>query len=268
LGTKPFLNRQLAAALITLGLATSIALTVWAMNNREEQTQSVLLRLVVAKSVQESTAGATIIFQTGQKGRLSRNHKDYQSHLTLAKRSVERQHPVGVRIDSPGEIGEIARAENDFVAFLGEESQDTVKVGFQGHDGIAYLERQHPRFDNIERDLNRSLKEKKRIWFVWRLPRLTLEDVMIVEEDVKTTRLTDLAALPAEFRAAAEAAANYLKGKGEQPSEFYVSDISRTGKTIVLPLWHISAFTLKQRAVGNPGGKAEALQTIRAADYR
>jgi hypothetical protein len=260
LETKPFLNRQLAAALITLGFAMSIALTVWAMKNREEQMDSVLLRLLVAKRVQESTVGATIMFQTGQEGRLFRNHKDYQSYLTLAQRSVERQHPVGVRIDSAGEIGEISRADYDFVAFLAEESKETVKVGFQGHDGIAYLERQHPHFDIIKKDLNRSLKEKKRIWFVWRLPRLTLEDVMIVEEDLKATKLTELAALPAEFRAAAEAAANYLKGKGEPPSEFYVSDISRTAKTIVLPLWHISAFTLKQRAVGNPGGKCRNLE--------
>ena len=89
---------------------------------------------------------------------------------------------------------------------------------------------------------------------------MTLEDVMIVEEDVKATELTDLAALPAEFHAAAEAAANYLKGIGEQPSEFYISDISRTGKTIVLPLWHISAFALKQRTVGNPGGKCRNLE--------
>jgi len=260
LETKPFLNRQLTAALITLGFATSIALTVWAMKNKEEQTHSVLLRLFVAKSVQESTAGATIMFRTGEKGRLSPNHKDYQSHLTLAKKSVERQHPIGVRIDSAGEIGEIARADNDFVAFLAEENENTVKVGFQGHDGVAYLERQHPRFDTIERNLHRSLKEKKRVWFVWRLPRLMLEDVMVVEEDVKVTKLTQLDALPAEFRAAADAAANYLKGKGEQPSEFYVSDISRSGKAIVLPLWHISAFPFKQRALGNAGGKCRNLE--------
>ena len=167
---------------------------------------------------------------------------------------------MGVRVDSAGEIGEIARADNDFVAFLSAVSEDKVKVEFQGHDGIAHLERQHPRFDTIERDLHRSLKEKKRIWLVWKGPRLTLEDVMIVEEGLKATKLTDLAELPVEFRAAAEAAANYLKGKGEEPSEFYVSDISRRGKTLVLPLWHISAFSLKQRADGNPGGKCRNLE--------
>jgi hypothetical protein len=124
------------------------------------------------------------------------------------------------------------------------------------HDGIAYLEHQHPRFNDIERDLNRSLKEKKRIWFVWRLPRLTLEDVMIIE----TIDLTGLTVLPAEFGAATVAAVNYLKAKGEQPSEFYVSGITRKGKIIVLPLWHISAFPLKQRTVGNPGGKCRNLE--------
>ncbi len=179
--TKSVLSRQLAAALITLWIATSTALTVWAMKNKDEQVPSALLNLSVVKSVQESTTDAIIIFQTGQKGRLSRNHEDYQSRLILAQRSVERQHPVGVRINSAGEIAEIVRADNDLVAFLAKESENIVKVGFQGHDGIAYLERQHPCFDKIERDLHLSLKKKKRIWFVWRLPKLTLEDVMIVE---------------------------------------------------------------------------------------
>jgi len=230
------------------------------MKHKEEQRHSVLLRLLVVKSVQESTADAIILFETGQKGRLSRNHKDYQYFFKLAQNSAERQHPVGVKLGSAGEIGEVARADNDFVHFLAEEREETMKVGFQGHDGIAYLERQHPRFDIIKRDLNRSLKEKKRIWFVWSGPRLALEDVMIVEEDVNAVKLTELAALPAEFRAAAEAGANYLKGKGEEPSEFYVGDISRKGKAIVLPLWHISAFPLKQRVEGNPGGKCRNLE--------
>ena len=258
--TKLVLSRQLAVALITLGIATSIALTVWAMKNKGEQRHSISLRLLFVKSVQESPADAIVIFQTGEKRRLSRNHKDYQYFLKLAQESLESQHPVGVRVDSAGEIGEIARSDNDFVHFLADESEDKVKVVFQGHDGIAHLERQHPRFETIERDLYRSLKEKKRIWFVWRLPRLTLEDVMIVEEKVKATKLTDLALLPVEFRAAAEAAASHLKGKGEEPSEFYVSDISRQGNTIVLPLWHITAFPPKQRVVGNPGGKCRNLE--------
>ena len=258
--TKSFFDRQFAAILVILGIAGSVAITVSAMKNKEEQMHSGLLRLFVVKSIEEDAAGGTILFQTGQKGRLSRNYRDYQYFLKLAQNSAEHQHPVGVGMDSEGEIGEITRADNDFVQFLAEVSKDKVKVGFQGHDGIAYLERQHPRFDHIERDLNRSLKEKKRIWFVWRLPRLTLEDVMIVEEDVKATKLTDLDALPAEFRVAAEAAASYLKGKGEQPSEFYVRDIFRRDKMIVLPLWHVSAFAVEQRALGNPGGKCRNLE--------
>lgn len=257
--TKSFLNRQLTAILITLGVAMSIAFSVWAMKNREEQRHSVLLRLLFVKSVQESPAEAIIIFQTGQKGRLSQDHIDYQYILKLAQKSLESQHPVGVRVDSAGEIGEIVRSDNDFVAFLAETSEDKIKVVFEGHDGIAYLERQHPRFDIIEKDLQHALKEKKRIWFVWRAPRLMIEDVF-VEEDFKATKLTDLEAIPAEFHAAAEAATNYLKGKGEKPWEFYVSDISRKGNTIVLPLWHISAFPLRQRVEGNPGGKCRNVE--------
>lgn len=94
------------------------------------------------------------------------------------------QHPVGVRVDSANEISEIAVSDNDFVHFLADKTEDKVKVFFQGHDGVVYLERQHPYFDKIERDLYRALEEKKRIWFVWRLPRLTIEDVMIVEGEL------------------------------------------------------------------------------------
>ena len=78
--------------------------------------------------------------------------------------------------------------------------------------------------------------------------------------DVKATRLTEVAALPSEYRVAAVAAAAYLKGKGEEPSEFYVSDISRKTKIIVLPLWHESAFKLKEPVLGNPGGKCRNLE--------
>lgn len=236
----------------------TIASSVWAMKN--EETHSMFLRLLFTKMVEESTDGATITFQTGQKGRLYRSHKDYQFYLKLVKQGMDRQHPIGVRINSAGEIVEMARADYDFVAHLVEVNDNTVKVWFQMHDGIACLERQHPRFNDIERDLNRSLKEKKRIWFVWKLQRLTIEDVMIIEEDFKTTKLTELMALPAEFGAAVVAAAGYLKEKNEEPSEFYVSDITRKGKIIVLPIWHISAFPFKQRIVGNPGGKSRNLE--------
>ncbi len=188
--TKSFLNRHFAAALITLVFATSIALAVEDIKNKDQQMPSVLLRLLIVKTIQENHTGATIMFQTGEKGRLSRNNKDYQFLLTLAQRSGERAHPVGVRIDSAGEIGEIARADSDYVVFVAEEDENKVKVGFQMHNGIAYLERQHPCFETIKRDLNRSLRENKRIWFVWRLPWLILEDVMLVEEDVRATRPT------------------------------------------------------------------------------
>lgn len=117
------------AGLSMLGFATSIALAVGDMTNTDQQTPTVWLRLLVLECIQERTAGVRIMFQTGEKGRLTRNHEEYQFHLTLARRSVERAHPVGVRVD----------------------------------------------------------KEKKRIWFVWRLPWPMHEDVMLVEEDVGAT---------------------------------------------------------------------------------
>jgi len=63
-----------------------------------------------------------------------------------------------------------------------------------------------------------------------------------------------------EYHAAVKAAAEYLKARNEEPAEFYVSDITRAKTTIVLPLWHQSAFGLKERVVGNPGGKSRNLE--------
>jgi hypothetical protein len=77
----------------------------------------------------------------------------------------------------------MARADRDIVAYLAEASGDLVTVGFRWHDGIAQLDRHHPRFDEIKRDLSRSRQEQRRIWFVWSGPRLTLQDVKIIEAD-------------------------------------------------------------------------------------
>lgn len=181
-GATLTVQRHIAVTLFVLGVATSAVLTARGMNNGEEKAQSGLLRLLIPARIQESAPGATIIFQAGLKGTLSRNQEDYESHLSLAQQGLERRHPVGVRVDSAGEIGQIARADNDFIAFIGEETGNTVKVGFQGHDGTAYLDRRHARYDEIIRDLERSLKEKRRIWFVWSHPRLMLEDALIVDE--------------------------------------------------------------------------------------
>ena len=82
----------------------------------------------------------------------------------------------------------------------------------------------------------------------------------LTPQEVKAVPITDLFAVPAEYHVALKAAAEYLKAKGEEPSEFYVSDISRTKETVVLPLWHKSAFQQKERVVGNPGGKSRNLE--------
>ncbi len=139
------------------------------------------LRLMLVQAIEEKAAGATILFRSGQKGHWSGHREDYASRLNIVRRGAERGIPVAVRIDGSGEISDIVRADNDLVAFIGEESGGSVKVGFLGHDGLASLERKHPDYLRIRGDLDWALKEKTRIWFVWGHLRLTLEDVMIID---------------------------------------------------------------------------------------
>jgi hypothetical protein len=105
--TRRSRNRRLAAALVTLGLATSCALTGWAMKTGAEEPDPLGLRLVVATRILENPAGATVQFHTGQHGRLRSTDRDFQYHLTLARVSVERHAPVGIRLARTGEILEM-----------------------------------------------------------------------------------------------------------------------------------------------------------------
>jgi hypothetical protein len=114
-GTTLTVQRHIAATLFVLATSTGAVLNAWGMNNGEEKAKSGLLRLLIPARIQESASGATIIFQAGLKGSQSRNQEDYESHLRLAQQTLERRHPVGVRVDSAGEIGQTVRADNDFI---------------------------------------------------------------------------------------------------------------------------------------------------------
>jgi hypothetical protein len=92
-------------------------------------------RLLVVREVRENKDGATISLRQGGHGCLSLQGANYASQLRCARRSQERQHPVGVRFADAHAITELIRTDNDAPAQLREEGPDGVRVLFQGHEG-------------------------------------------------------------------------------------------------------------------------------------
>ncbi len=95
--------------------------------------------LQVVQDVHEDESGAALRFQQGGQGRLALGDANYATHLRLARRSQERQHPVGVTFGEGQTITEVIRADNDVPSQLWEEEPGQSRVLFQGHDGVFRL---------------------------------------------------------------------------------------------------------------------------------
>ena len=136
-----------------------------------------MLTLLTVKQVDLQPGEAVIVFVEGKTGRLPKAHKDYDYFLSLAQRSRERQHPVAASLDAQGQIADMARADNDVPAGVGDHDAERVKVAFMGHDGTYFLRKDHPRFKRLGDILRDAVKAKARVWFVAEKPTLVLVDV-------------------------------------------------------------------------------------------
>src|SRR5258708_28829503 len=127
-----------------------------------------LTKLLVVREVQEDESGATLLFQQGSSGRLDVRDANYATQLRLARRSQERQHPLGVSFGEGHAITELYRADNDVPAELGPEDADQVQVFFQGHDGVFRLKADHPELARISAVLNEAQRHKAPAWLIAR----------------------------------------------------------------------------------------------------
>ncbi len=134
--------------------------------------------LRVVREVHEDESGAALRFQQGGQGRLALGDANYATHLRLARRSQERQHPVGVNFGEGQTITEISRADNDVPSQLWEEGPGQARVLFQGHDGVFCVRPEHPDSARLRAALGEALRQKARVWFIAQKPDLALLDVM------------------------------------------------------------------------------------------
>jgi hypothetical protein len=68
-------------------------------------------KLLVVREIQEDESGATLRFQQNVHGRLAAGDPNYATHLQVARRSQERQHPVGVSFGEAHAVTELIRAD-------------------------------------------------------------------------------------------------------------------------------------------------------------
>jgi hypothetical protein len=106
-------------------------------------------RLLVVRETHEDEGGVEFRFQQGSHGRLDLREANSATYLRLARRSQERQHPVGVIFGEGDTITELIRADNDVPVQVWEKDPDRVQVHFQGHDGVFCLKRDHPEFTRM-----------------------------------------------------------------------------------------------------------------------
>ncbi len=135
----------------------------------------------------------------GGHGRLALRDTNYAIHLRLARRSQERQHPVGVSFGEGQAITALIRADNDVPTLVREEDPDRVQVLFLGHDGVFRLKRDHPAFDRLRVLLGEALRQKARVWFIAQKRDLALLDVLPAGWGVAGSHTRD-GGSPATFR--------------------------------------------------------------------
>jgi hypothetical protein len=137
-------------------------------------------RLRVVRDVQEDESGANVNFQDGGRARLAQHVSAYAIYLRLARRSHERQHPVGVSIGGGELIADLVRADNDIPLELTHESAGASRVLFQGHDGVFHLKPDRADVARIEAVLTEAIRARAAVWFIVDKPDLTLLDMASV----------------------------------------------------------------------------------------
>ncbi len=142
------------------------------------EARTPLAKPMIVREIQEGAGGAALHFQEGGRARLALSDANYVMHLRLARRSQERQHPVGVRFGEGQTVAELLRADNDVPTQFLEEGPDRGWVFFQGHDGVFRLPSDHPEADRIRALLSKAIRRKGRVWFIAQKVALALADMM------------------------------------------------------------------------------------------
>jgi hypothetical protein len=232
-----------------------------------------LTRLFVVHDILEDDEGATLRFEQGEYGRLSRRDPQYASNLERARRSKERCHPVGVTFAEGRAITELSRADSDIPAQVEDEDGEYAHVFFRGHDGIFQVRRDRQDFARLRALLTKAIREKARVWFVTQGPELTLQDVARMPEGVRVrVTISFVSAPPHLLRKADQILRSHISGKRTVSSNIravakaYINEADEKSRAVREFEKQAEKIQLETRSPEATVAKAKALRTVRLAD--
>jgi hypothetical protein len=142
-------------------------------------TAMAVLKLVVVLGLSEADAtDIAVSLHAGQKPILHRSTTDNQYYLGLLQKSIERHRPVGVAIRD-NIIDRVVSADQDTVREIFYPASPRINVWFMGHEGTYDLDVAQPEANRIQEVLRSSHEKRLPVWFVAKIPDLSIEDVVL-----------------------------------------------------------------------------------------
>jgi hypothetical protein len=140
-----------------------------------------MVSLYFISSVQFTEHEVIVTLENNTIVTLSKDHKLYDYYIELINHALTRKYPIGFLVAKDNKIIEVQRADNDIVENIIRDKK-TIKIYFMGHNGIFFLECDHPHFDLLYARLNKSKTDSHRVWFIAQLSDLKLLDVIFDEK--------------------------------------------------------------------------------------
>ncbi len=140
-----------------------------------------MFSLYFISNVQDAEHEIIITLEDKKIVALPKTHQSYEYYSKLINQAFSRKHPIGLLISNDHQITEVRPSDNDIVENIIRDKK-LLKVYFMGHNGIFRLDFDHPCFDVLYMNLNKSKINSQRVWFLAQLSDLILLDVKIDEK--------------------------------------------------------------------------------------
>jgi hypothetical protein len=107
-----------------------------------------------------------VTFQSGLVATLPANHPDQEIIRDLIQDSLLVKTPLGILIDTSGQITELNYTYESTVRYVGDDTRpDRLLLGFWAYSAVCYLMRDHPEFERIQATLTEAARSGSRVVF-------------------------------------------------------------------------------------------------------
>jgi hypothetical protein len=125
----------------------------------------------VVTDLQAEDTGTRLLLRNGLRVYLPAEHPDRELILREARRSLQRQEPVGVLVDAAGRVVDLNYTYPVTVHAVQEDDEDPTRwmVLFWGFSPVCYLTKDHPDRERIRATLEEAARLGQPVWLANRL---------------------------------------------------------------------------------------------------